>query len=105
MTVDPTRAAGHVEHEGTTYYFCSKGCVAKFSADPKKYLAGAREAMAPAVIQLGGLGTHTLFPIGSTTGKPIAPSAILDAEAYRLADLGVDWIETDDPERLMRLLS
>src|SRR6266850_6939217 len=58
MTVDPARAAGHVEHEGTTYYFCSKGCVAKFTADPKKYLAGAREAMAPAVIQLGGLGTH-----------------------------------------------
>jgi Cu+-exporting ATPase len=59
MTVDPARAAGHVEHEGTTYYFCSKGCVAKFTADPKKYLAGAREAMAPAVIQLGGLGTRT----------------------------------------------
>jgi Cu+-exporting ATPase len=43
MTVDPARAAGHVEHEGTTYYFCSKGCVAKFSADPEHYLAGARE--------------------------------------------------------------
>ena len=39
MTVDPARAAGHVEHEGTTYYFCSKGCVAKFSADPEHYLA------------------------------------------------------------------
>ena len=43
MTVDPARAAGHVEYEGTTYYFCSKGCVAKFSADPEHYLAGARE--------------------------------------------------------------
>ena len=43
MTVDPGRAAGHVEREGTTYYFCSKGCVAKFSADPEHYLAGARE--------------------------------------------------------------
>ena len=44
MTVDPARAAGHVEHEGTTYYFCSKGCVAKFSADPKKYLSGVARA-------------------------------------------------------------
>jgi len=56
MMVDPDRAAGHVEHNGTTYHFCSTGCVAKFSADPEKYLAGAREAMhAPATIQIGGL--------------------------------------------------
>ena len=53
MTVDPARTAGRVEHEGTTYYFCSTGCVAKFSADPKKYLAGTREAMTPALIQIG----------------------------------------------------
>jgi Cu+-exporting ATPase len=43
MTVDPARAAGHVEHEGTTYYFCSKGCVAKFSADPARFLAARPE--------------------------------------------------------------
>jgi Cu+-exporting ATPase len=39
MTVNPDRAAGTVVHDGTTYYFCSKSCVAKFQADPKKYLA------------------------------------------------------------------
>jgi P-type Cu+ transporter len=39
MTVDPARAEGHVEHEGTTYYFCSKGCAAKFAADPARFLA------------------------------------------------------------------
>src|SRR5215470_475905 len=68
MTVDPARAAGRVEHEGTTYYFCSKGCAAKFTADPKKYLAGAREAMAPAVMQIGGLGkrAHAPHPGGFT---------------------------------------
>ncbi|MBZ5557797.1 MAG: heavy metal translocating P-type ATPase [Acidobacteriia bacterium] len=58
MTVDPAKAAGHVDHEGTTYHFCSKGCVAKFTADPKKYLEGKREPMthgAPQVISLGGL--------------------------------------------------
>jgi glycerophosphoryl diester phosphodiesterase len=47
------------------------------------------------------IGTHTLFPIGSTTGKPIDPAAETLAEADRLAALGVDWIETDDPERLL----
>jgi Cu+-exporting ATPase len=57
MTVDPARAAGQVDHEGTTYYFCSKGCVAKFKADPKKYLSGTREPMsapAPALLTIGG---------------------------------------------------
>ena len=54
--VDPDRAAGHVDHNGQTYYFCSKGCVAKFTADPEKYLSGKREPMhAPAVVRIGGL--------------------------------------------------
>ena len=51
------------------------------------------------------IGTHTLFPIGSTTGKPISPSAMTAADVERLVDLGVDWIESDDPERLMRMIA
>lgn len=50
------------------------------------------------------IGTHTLFPIGSTTGKPISPSAMTAAEVDRLVALGVDWIESDDPERLLRMV-
>ena len=50
------------------------------------------------------VGTHTLFPLGSTTGKRIAASSATAAEAHRLVALGVDWIETDDPERLMALI-
>jgi P-type Cu+ transporter len=38
MQVDPAKAAGHTTHEGRTYYFCSKSCLAKFEADPKTYL-------------------------------------------------------------------
>lgn len=47
------------------------------------------------------VGTHTLFPLGSTTGKRIDPRADSLAEVDRLVELGVDWIETDDPERLL----
>jgi glycerophosphoryl diester phosphodiesterase len=50
------------------------------------------------------IGTHTLFPLGSTTDKVLAPSASTAAEVDRLCQLGVDWIETDDPERLMPLV-
>ena len=32
MTIDPASAAGASEHDGQTYYFCSKGCKEKFDA-------------------------------------------------------------------------
>lgn len=58
-----------------------------------------------AIRQYGlALGAYTIFPVGSTTGKPITKAASDPAEARRLAQLGVDWIETDDPERLQELL-
>jgi Cu+-exporting ATPase len=38
MRVEPAKAAGRTEHDGKTYYFCGKGCLQKFQADPKKYL-------------------------------------------------------------------
>lgn len=47
------------------------------------------------------IGTHTLFPIGSTTGKALSPRASTKEEVQRLVELGVDWIESDDPEKLL----
>jgi Cu+-exporting ATPase len=38
MTVDPAKAAGRHEHKGKTSYFCSKGCLEKFKAQPENYL-------------------------------------------------------------------
>ena len=38
MDVTPAQAAGSFEYQGHTYYFCGKGCLAKFQADPQKYL-------------------------------------------------------------------
>jgi len=39
MSVDPTTAAGAWPHVGTTYYFCSVGCLERFKADPESILA------------------------------------------------------------------
>jgi glycerophosphoryl diester phosphodiesterase len=50
------------------------------------------------------IGTHTLFPLGSTTTKSLSPAAYTEEEVHRLVDIGVDWIETDDPERLQKLI-
>jgi copper/silver-translocating P-type ATPase len=38
MMVDPDHSAASAEYQGKTYHFCSKGCGAKFQADPEKYL-------------------------------------------------------------------
>jgi Cu+-exporting ATPase len=48
MTVDPAKAPGHVDHEGTTYHFCSQHCVHAFKADPERFLAGKAKPAAPA---------------------------------------------------------
>jgi Cu+-exporting ATPase len=41
MEVDPINAAGSIEHEGRTYFFCSSGCLESFREDPDRYLARA----------------------------------------------------------------
>lgn len=38
MTVNPETAAGSSEHNGKTYYFCSKHCLKKFQENPESYL-------------------------------------------------------------------
>jgi Cu+-exporting ATPase len=38
MTVTPENAAGNYEYNGQTYYFCSKHCLQKFSANPQVFL-------------------------------------------------------------------
>lgn len=37
MTVDPAKAAGSATHAGKSYWFCSKSCLAKFTATPAAY--------------------------------------------------------------------
>jgi Cu+-exporting ATPase len=49
MTVDPNNAAGQVEYNGETYYFCSTHCLRKFREDPQRYLT---QTTAPATVQL-----------------------------------------------------
>ena len=38
MEVETVGAQLTLEHEGTTYYFCGKGCLLEFKDDPGKYL-------------------------------------------------------------------
>lgn len=50
------------------------------------------------------IGAYTLLPLDTrNVQRPLTRSAGL-AEAQRLIDLGVDWIETDDPSAVQALL-
>jgi P-type Cu+ transporter len=39
MEVDPAASKLSLEHDGTTYWFCGKGCLLEFRDDPETYLA------------------------------------------------------------------
>src|SRR5262252_5459442 len=96
MMVDPDRAAGHVEHNGKTYYFCSKSCVAKFTADPEKYLSGKREPMhGPAVVQIGGLKKPSPEPRAARP-EPGAPGP--EPKAASAEPRAARWTCPMDPE-------
>src|SRR5262249_15130891 len=44
MTIDPAKAAGHIDHQGTTYYFCNQRCSNKFAVNPEAFASGAVKA-------------------------------------------------------------
>lgn len=48
------------------------------------------------------IGTYTLFPLDLRNVRN--PNTDWKAELFRLASLGVDWIETDDPAQAQALL-
>ena len=38
MKIDPVTAAPTRDHDGTTYYFCNKGCAKESESDPERYV-------------------------------------------------------------------
>jgi len=61
MNVNPATAKFVNEREGKKYYFCSRGCVEKFEADPAKYLnkpsSGVMTVGQPAPVKIAAAQT------------------------------------------------
>ncbi len=86
MTVDASKAAASLEHEGKLYHFCCKGCAVKFKADPGKYLSpsyklGGTQQM----VQLGGMKIDSTSeqdrdPVCGMDVDPAKPAARLTHE-------------------------
>jgi Cu+-exporting ATPase len=47
MKVDAAKAAARSTYKGTVYFFCGKGCAAKFEAEPERWLAPKPMKAAP----------------------------------------------------------
>jgi YHS domain-containing protein len=47
MDVETKTAAGRVDYQGQTYYFCSAGCKKAFEKDPERYIKKTDENSQP----------------------------------------------------------
>jgi Cu+-exporting ATPase len=77
MMVEPAKAAGKIEHEGKTYYFCSTRCAERFSKEPEKFVSAPGMAvMEPSVARTGQAttaeGGRPAQPFGYAQGKKAA---------------------------------
>lgn len=62
MLVDPHVTPHRHQHEGQTYYFCSGGCRAKFTAEPKKYVSKSSAQTSPPGAPDGTIYTCPMHP-------------------------------------------
>lgn len=79
MMVDPATAAGHHEHAGTTYHFCSPHCAKRFAADPARFLGGAKPGGLP---MTGGMGTPMEAPPASSASRDSTASVTSTATPW-----------------------
>ncbi len=100
MSVDPAKTAHVATHAGAHHYFCSAGCLAKFNADPERYLGDAPPAAEPAMegaiwtcpmhpeIQRPGPGS---CPICGMALEPMTPT-LADGPSPEFADMKLRFI-------------
>jgi Cu+-exporting ATPase len=117
MTIDPERAAGALDYRGRKYYFCSKGCVAKFELDAEKYLDPNYKpgGMAHAPVTIAAASASPLTQIGTTVPvlakdpvcgmnvNPAKAAGIIDhnGKSYQFCSKGCVAKFQADPERFL----
>ncbi|AMV22622.1 heavy metal translocating P-type ATPase [Planctomyces sp. SH-PL14] len=98
MKVDPKSAAGSHDHDGTTYYFCSKSCLAKFQAEPQRFV---RRATAP--VALHDAASHTDPVCGMEVDpRSAAGSHVHDGQTFFFCSQGCLSKFRADPPRYLR---
>jgi heavy metal translocating P-type ATPase len=102
MIVDPQRAAGSAVYHDESYYFCSKGCAAKFQADPQKYL---HPAATPGPMQPEAPGveyTCPMHPEVRQIGPGSCPICGMALEAVHITRDSADEVNPEYTDMLRR---
>ncbi len=76
MEVQRDTAAASETHAGQAYYFCCKGCAAKFRAEPAKYLA-------PKLVQIGLPAVKEVTFKDPVCGMDVEPRSAAGMEIYQ----------------------
>jgi Cu+-exporting ATPase len=97
MTVNPPTKAGSIEHDGTTYHFCSDGCRERFAADPEKYLNPGEADLPPA--DPGAVYTCPMHPEIEQVGPGTCPICGMALEPKDAAVEADDWEYRDFKRR------
>src|SRR5471032_2549992 len=94
MKVTVAGAKNVTVHDGRPYYFCGSRCLAKFTADPARYLKPAEERPAPPASASGTIFTCPMHPQIRQVGPGSCPicgmalePAVATAEAGPNAEL------------------
>ncbi len=97
MTVDPRHAAGSSAYQGKTYYFCSKGCVARFETNPEKYLhpAAPPETMDTEITAAGIEYTCPMHPEVRQIGPGSCPKCGMALEPATLTIANADEVNPE----------
>ncbi len=109
MTVTPETAAGSIEHDGETIYFCSKGCMEKFrkqNAAPAFATSGnvqlGRRSAADTEMRIDKEGTH-IDPVCKMLVSPETAAASYDyaGKTYYFCNVGCKERFAADPEKYL----
>ncbi len=96
VAANPEKSAAHA---GRTFYFCSQGCIAKFRADPERYLS-KKNALPPAAGAM--IYTCPMHPEVRHIGPGICPKCGMALEPLT-ASVEEDTSELDDMMRRLRV--
>ncbi|MEQ1760656.1 MAG: heavy metal translocating P-type ATPase [Vicinamibacterales bacterium] len=102
MTIDPEKAAGHLDYKGTTHYFCNPSCLEKFRANPEQFVDGPPPTASGPAAPEGAEYTCPMHPqiVRNAPGPcPICGMAL----EPRIPTLNEDTVELDDMTRRFRV--
>ena len=108
MKLETLQARGKAQYKGDTYFFCSPGCMHKFTASPDKYLAtveGAAEANSASSAHVPQPATKKVSkdPVCGMSVDPAnaASTAEYDSKLYHFCSRGcADKFRKDPPRYL-----